>query len=294
MSSIWTSAYHGWPGTGIRQGRLVLARHRDRKRGHQLESGDPVAHRLPQIVQQADGRRDVRHCHERGDAGLRRRKELQHRGRDDAQRALGADEELLEIVPGIVLAQSAQPVPDAAIGEDHFDAQNELPRVAETKHRGAARVRGKIAANRATPFGGQRQREQQAVLLRRLLDGGQGNSRLDGQRRIFGVDGANAVHPGERQDDGIALVVRRRAAALARVAALRDDRHPKIGARAHHRRDLVRAARAHDGKRATVIAATPIGDIGSDVGGDGEDLRAADGRVEPRPQGCAYVGHERR
>ncbi len=93
---------------------------------------------------------------------------------------------------------------------------------------------------------------------------------------------------------GIALVVRRRAAALARVAALRDDRHPEIGARAHHRRDLVRAARAHDGKRATVIAATPIGDIGSDVGGGREDLRAADGRVEPRPQGCANVGHERR
>ena len=45
------------------------------------------------------------------DARARRRKELQHGGGDDAERALGADEQLLQVVAGVVLAQAAQAVP---------------------------------------------------------------------------------------------------------------------------------------------------------------------------------------
>ena len=89
-------------------------------------------------------------------------------------------------------------------------------------------------------------------------------------------------------------VVGGRAAALAGVAALRHDGHAEFGAGANDGGDLLGAAGTNDGQRAAVIAAAPVGDIGSDVGRIGQDLRAADGRVEPRPQGCANVRHERR
>ena len=98
----------------------------------------------------------------------------------------------------------------------------------------------------------------------------------------------------EREDDRVAAVVRRRAAALAGVAALRHDRNAEVGAGAHDRGDLLGAARAHDRERAPVIAAAPVGDVGCDVGRIGQDLLASDGRVEPRPQGCANVHHDRR
>ena len=59
----------------------------------------------------ANGRRIAAH--------LRRRKELQHRRGDDAERALGADEQVLEVVAGVVLAQRGETVPHAPVGQHH-------------------------------------------------------------------------------------------------------------------------------------------------------------------------------
>jgi hypothetical protein len=38
-------------------------------------------------------------------------------------------------------------------------------------------------------------------------------------------------------------------------------------------------------------AAAPVGDVWSDIGGGGEDLRGVHCGLEPRPQGCANVQH---
>ena len=146
----------------------MLARYGDRQRRHQLEARDPIAQRRAQIAEQTHARCDVRHGGKRRDARARGREELQHGGRHDPQRSLGADEELLQIVAGVVLAQSAQTVPDAAVGKHDFDAQHELARVAEAKHRGAAGVGREIAADRAAPFGCERQRKEQPACRRRL------------------------------------------------------------------------------------------------------------------------------
>jgi hypothetical protein len=127
-----------------------------------------------------------------------------------------------------------------------------------------------------------------------LLDGGEWHAGFGRQRRIVGVDGAHAVHSGKRQHDRVALSVRRCATALSGVSALRDDRDAQLRASANDRRHFVGATGAHDRQRASVEAATPVGDIRKDVGFRRQDLRAADGRVEPRPQSCANVGHERR
>ena len=50
-------------------------------------------------------------------------KELDRRGGDDAEGALGADKELLQIVAGVVLAQPPQPVPDTPVGQYDLEAQ---------------------------------------------------------------------------------------------------------------------------------------------------------------------------
>ena len=60
---------------------------------------------------------------ERGDLRARRRKELHHGRGDDAERAFGADEELLQVVARVVLAQAAQRREHAAVGEHGLDAQ---------------------------------------------------------------------------------------------------------------------------------------------------------------------------
>ncbi len=272
----------------------MLARHGDRQRRHQLEARDPIAQCRTQIAEQTHARCDVRHSGKRRDARAGGRVELQHGGRHDTQRALGADEELLEIVAGVVLAQPAQTVPDAAVGQHDFDAEHELARVAEAQHRGASGIGREIAADRAAPFGRKRKRKEQPVVGGGLLDGGERHAGFGRQRRIVGIDGAHAVHPRERQHDRVALGVGRCAAALSRVSALRDDRDAQIRAGANDRGHFVGATGAHDRQRASVEAAAPVGDIGKDVGFRRQDLRAADGRVEPRPQGCANVGHERR
>ena len=57
-------------------------------------------------------------------------KEPERGGRDDAERSFGPDEEALHIVAGVVLAQLAQGVDDAAVSEHGFDASHEVARIA--------------------------------------------------------------------------------------------------------------------------------------------------------------------
>ena len=62
-------------------------------------------------------------CRSRPSRWPRLRKQAQHRGGDDAERALRADEQLLQVVAGVVLAQASQAVPDAPVGQDHLQAR---------------------------------------------------------------------------------------------------------------------------------------------------------------------------
>ena len=66
---------------------------------------------------------------------------------DHAERALGADEQLGQVVAGVVLAEPAQPVPDAAVGQHDLEAEHQLAGHAVAQHRGAAGVGGEVAAD---------------------------------------------------------------------------------------------------------------------------------------------------
>ena len=58
----------------------------------------------------------------------RARKELQHRGGDDAERAFRADEQVLQVVAGVVLLQLVETVRDAAVGQHDFQPEREVAR----------------------------------------------------------------------------------------------------------------------------------------------------------------------
>lgn len=83
---------------------------------HQLEAGQCRAAEARGILEQ--GQRIIDRLQARkGDLMAERlREEFQHRAGDDAERAFGSDEEIAQIVAGIVLLQAAQPVPDFARG----------------------------------------------------------------------------------------------------------------------------------------------------------------------------------
>ena len=100
-------------------------------------------------------------------AALRLREELQHGGGDDAERAFGADEQVLQVVAGVVLLQLAQVVEHLAGRQHDLDAEAELARIAIGEHAGAAgigrrgcRRSGRSPARPATAGTGGRRRRR--------------------------------------------------------------------------------------------------------------------------------------
>ncbi|MCY1544818.1 hypothetical protein D9M68_807240 [compost metagenome] len=69
---------------------------------------------------------------------------------------------MLEVVAGVVLAQGGQAVPDRAVGQHHFQAQDVVARVAVAQHAGAAGIGGDGAADLARAFRAQADRVQPA------------------------------------------------------------------------------------------------------------------------------------
>jgi hypothetical protein len=97
--------------------------------------------------------------------------QFQHRLGDDAQRPLGAEIEVAQVVAGIVLLERAQAVPDIAGRRHHFQAEHEVPGIAVVQDLHAAGIGREVAADGAGPFGCEAERKQPVVLGRRLLDG---------------------------------------------------------------------------------------------------------------------------
>ena len=93
--------------SGSRMPWPCLSANSTTSRDHQLEAGDRAADaRLRQVEQlHRGGRRG--HADEGGLHRARARKQLEHRGGDDAERAFGADEDVAQVVAGVVLLQLA-------------------------------------------------------------------------------------------------------------------------------------------------------------------------------------------
>ena len=127
--------------------------------GHGLADAPERPRLLAALREQLDrgGRPRERDPCRRAGAGLRI--EPQHRGGDDAERAFGAEEQLLQVVAGVVLAQPAQAVPDAAVGQHHLETEHLLARGAVAQDVDAAGVGREVAADLAAAFCGERKRK---------------------------------------------------------------------------------------------------------------------------------------
>ena len=105
-----------------------------------LETHQRVAGRDPQSGEQLDRRLWVGHGDEGGLDLARSRKQLQHRRGDDAQRPFPADEEMFQIIAGIILVQPSQAIPDSPVRHHRLDAEDQLAHIAVADGHGSARI----------------------------------------------------------------------------------------------------------------------------------------------------------
>jgi hypothetical protein len=205
-----------------------------------------------------------------GHAGVGGRATQPQRDLDDhAERALGADEQLTQVVAGVVLDQRAAEVEARARGDHGAQAEHPVARepVAQDLH--AAGVGRQAAADVRRTLGRVVDRVEQAVLGGDLVDALQGHAGLAAQGAGRRVDREHAVHLLEREDHLTAG--RRRGAGEARAPAGRDDRRAVRGAGADDGLHLLDGPREHDRRgvhrpSAAAPVAAVVGELGR-VGG---------------------------
>ena len=269
------STVHGDGGERTSQLRKVAAHEVERKPVHDLEPREPRAEAFVREREQRGRGGDRRQGrHRRRDRGGAR-VQLQRRRGDDRERSFAADQEVAQVVAGVVLAQAREAVPDATFGGDRLDAETELARVAVADDLRAAGVRRQVAADGAAALGGEAEREQQVVRRRGFLHALQHATRFGDERQVGAVDAADAVHARGREDDLRSARIGNRGTDEAGVAALRDDRSAVRATRHDHRGDLGGRRRADDRERAPLETTPPIDLVWRAIVAD-EHLRCAD------------------
>ncbi len=210
----------------------------------------------------------------------RLRPELQHHAGDDAERALRADEVLLEVVAGVVLAQALHVVEDLAVGQHHLQPEHEVARHAVAQHGQPAGVGADVAAEPAAALRAEAERQHEPALPRRLLRIRQHHAGVGRERVAKRVDLANPVHPLQADDEMAAGEVGRCAAAIAGVAGLRHEGEAEPRGELHDALHLRRVGRPqHRGRRAAQEVAV-VDYVAFHQVRPGKDARFAERRPE--------------
>ncbi|KQY26475.1 hypothetical protein ASD38_19730 [Caulobacter sp. Root487D2Y] len=169
---------------------------------HHLEGRQQAAEISLQTPQQLRQRRKALDADDGGVLADRRGAQAQHRAGDHPQGAFRADEQLLEVVAGVVLDQRAHGLDHRPVGEHGLQAQDHVAHHAVAQDAVAARVGGDRAADRGRTTRAEIQRQQQAFGGRGLAGGLQDAAGLDGHGsgdRVYRLDGGHAV---QRQGQG--------------------------------------------------------------------------------------------
>jgi hypothetical protein len=249
----------------------VAGRELDRDARDELERAHAIAAGAAQCRQQLDRRGGIAHGSERRRPRTQRGIELHAGGRDHAERAFRAEEQGLDVVAGIVLAQTGEGFEHATVGQHHFESEHELARHAVPDHVETARVRREISTQQAAAFRPERQRQVAIGLGRHGLQLREDAPRLGGQRVVSSIDGAHAIEARQRQKHLAARGVRRRAAAIARIAALGHDSDPVPVAEGEHARDR-RGVRGRDDREGVpVVLRAVVAEHGRRAGRVGEE-----------------------
>ena len=153
--------------SGSRQVGRVLHREFECDARNELEARDAAAGALVGEIEQRE--RCVRggQADEGGLDRARAREQAQHRSGDDAERAFSADEDVAQVVAGVVLLELAQIVEHASVGEHDFESHHQFARDAIGERAGAAGIGREVAADGAAAFRAERQRKQTVLLPRR-------------------------------------------------------------------------------------------------------------------------------
>ena len=275
-------------GQGIADVDAVTHRKIHRDVGEQFEAGEAAGGLVLRNRQQLErvGRRlqaDIGGFHR-----VRFWEQPQRRRGDDAERAFGADEQVAQIVAGIVLLQLRQRVQHAPVGEHHFQPERHLARHAIGQRRGTAGIGGEVAADGAASFGAERQRKQAVDVAGALLRDLQHHAGLAGHGVGRGVDVADAVHPPHRHHH--LAMMRGLPADQAGIAALRHQRDALLGGEPADRGHLRGRTGPQHQRRAAVIEVALLGEVRRDVGRIGDRISVADNGAKARDQ----FGRERR
>jgi hypothetical protein len=126
--------------------------------------------------------------------------QLQRRFDDQAERTLGSDDEMTQVVAGGILRQAAIEIEQVALRRHKLQSGDPFARVAVTDHTDSAGVGRDVAADRARTARAEIHRVYQSALTRRLLHRFKDDAGLHRQRAIHCVEGEHLVHALEADD----------------------------------------------------------------------------------------------
>ena len=167
---------------------------------HDLEGGQQIAQALLEEMQQRNNLVEVIGCDQRRPHTPRLGKEPEHSTRHNAQGALAADEELFQIVTGVVLEHFVQAGQHAAVGQHDLQSQHQGTHDPVAQHPHTAGIHGDAAAHRGRTARRQVQGEKQSSNGCSFLHLLQGRAGLDGHSVLGGVDLLHRRHPFQGQD----------------------------------------------------------------------------------------------
>ena len=260
----------------------------------ELETGDPAARPLARKAEQLERLSRRAQADEGGRDILGLGKQFQDRAGDDAERALRADEEVLQVVAGIVLAQPAQPVPDPPVGKHDFEPEHQIAGIAVGQHRRAAGIGADIAADLTAALRTDSQGEQPVDLVGRRLHGLEHAAGIDRNRVVDRVDVAHLVHAPEAEHDLMAGLERDLRADQTGIAALGHDRRAGLIGDFQNAGHFFGAARAQHHRRLAEILVAPFSEVRRHVGRIGNRMALTDNGGEAFERfgpGRLRVGH---
>ncbi len=154
---------------------------------------------------------------------------------------------------------------DRPVGKYGLDTIDKRPHRPEAKHLSAARIgRDQPADRRASPRA-KRQRKAQALPRNGLMQRLEHDAGLRLGAHCRRVDRADPVHAPERQDQGAAVLGRRRSANHRGVATLWHKTDPGFACQLNDRRDFLGRRRLEDRPRLAVPASAPVAQPRLDV-----------------------------
>ena len=180
-------------------------------------------------------------------------------GGHDAKRALGTDQQLLEIESAIVLLERRERVEHAAVGHHRLQSEHLRTHRAVAQHLCAAGIRRDKAADGCRSLAAKGQGKAQAVFFRQLVQVLQDEPGLACHLHGVGIDFAHRVHPAQREQDGPAGGIGGGSTGHAAVPALRHDGHRVARAQLHESGHLARRGGRGKAQRLACKPPAPVG-----------------------------------